>query len=113
MNPTEIPPPLPGEAPPMAVRRINWFLFFAVLLAPPVLTLLTAMAGWQSFPVACPFVGGALAGLVCGIQLARRLGQTTNAVVLLSFAFFIVFGALSFALCFTGCLLGNYNFNVH
>jgi hypothetical protein len=113
MNPPPIDPQFSTAVPPVMKRRLHWPLFIVALLLPPVLTLLTAHAGWQNFPVACPFIGGGAAGIVCGILLGRRLGRTTQAVVILSIVFSLVFAAVCFALCFGGCLLGNYNLNIH
>lgn len=113
MNTPTTEPPVAFEPPPSPPPKLHWPVLLGALLLPPILTLVTAQAGWKDFPVWFPFIGSALAGLVCGILLGRRLGKTTTAVVLLSILFVIVFAALSFALCFGGCLVGGYQFNLH
>jgi FtsH-binding integral membrane protein len=104
--------PATGGMPSRATSKLHWPWFALALLVPPILTFATALAGWTDFPVICPFVGGGLAGLVCGILLGRRLGRTTPAVVLLSVLFVLIFAAVSFCLCFGGCLVGNYKLDM-
>ena len=87
-----------------------WFLFTLALLLPPILTFATAAAGLKEFPLACAFIGAGIAGLVCGVQLGRRFGKSTTYVVLLSILFVVVFGVLSFALCFVGCAAGGWKY---
>ena len=109
--PDPAPPPI-GPSPVTPNRSLHWPWFLLALLLPPILTFATAMAGWKNVPVVCPFIGGGLAGLVCGVLLGRLLGKTAQSVVLLSLLFVCVFGALSFGLCFVGCLAGNYNLDM-
>ena len=106
-------PPVAFEPPPVPpTRSLHWPWFTLALLLPPILTFATARAGSTDFPMICPFVGGGLAGLVCGILLGRKVGKTSSSVAGLSILFTIVFGGLSFALCFGGCLMGNYKLDM-
>ena len=109
MNSTNPMPVEPLETPPPERYKINWLVFFAVLLAPPVVTLLAAMIDFEGLAVGTPFVGGAIAGIACGIMLAFRVGRTRAVRVLLSFVFTAVFAVLSFALSFAGCMTGGFN----
>ena len=102
--------------PPPALEsstKINWLIFFAVLLAPAVVALLGAMGKVEPLAVGSPLVGGGLAGIVCGIMLGRRVGRTSAARVLLGILFVGVFGCVSFILSFFGCLLGGFQMNMH
>ncbi|NOS70924.1 MAG: hypothetical protein HOP33_13460 [Verrucomicrobia bacterium] len=104
-----------GSPPPAAESstKINWLVFFAVLLAPTVVALLGAMGKIEPLAVGSPLVGGGLAGIVCGIMLGRRVGRTSAARVLLGILFIGVFGCVSFILSFFGCLLGGFQMNMH
>ena len=105
-NPSQPPPLTPSERP-----KINWIIFFIVLLAPALLTLCAAKAGVEGAAVGCPLIGGGIAGIVCGIMLGRRLGRTQGAKVGLGILFTAVFGFLSFALGFVGCMVGGFQMN--
>src|SRR5262249_52156546 len=71
------PPPI-GVAPALAPVRINWLLFFAVLLAPPLLSLVVARGGrdTEGLAIGTALLGGGVAGLICGVWLGRCLGRT-------------------------------------
>ncbi len=102
--------------PPPALEsstKINWLIFFAVLLAPAVVALLGAMGKIEPLAVGSPLVGGGLAGIICGIMLGRRVGRTSAARVLLGILFVGVFGCVSFILSFFGCLMGGFQMNMH
>lgn len=92
-------------------HKLNWLVFFIVLLAPAVLTLIAAMCKQGGLAVGCPLIGGGGAGILCGIMLARRVGRTPATKVLLGFVFSAVFGVLSFSLGFVGCMVGGFNMN--
>jgi hypothetical protein len=100
MNTTN-PPPL--EPTP---RKTNWLIFFGLLLAPAVFALLAASAKADGFAIACPLVGGGLAGIACGTMLAR--GRTHGNKILLGIVFAVLLGSLSFGLGFAGCVLGGF-----
>src|SRR5689334_17705579 len=82
------PVPVAPLLPPV---KINWFLFFAVFLAPPLLTLLSAIVnkGHSNEGVSPPtaILGGAAAGITCGVLLALRLGRTKPTRVALGILF--------------------------
>lgn len=96
----------PPTQPPSG--KFNWLLFLGVLLAPAMLSLGGAIGKIDGLAVGTPLVGGAIAGLLCGIYLARRVGRTSASRLWLGFLFVGVFACVSFMLSFFGCLLGGY-----
>jgi hypothetical protein len=100
---TPNPPPL--EPTP---HKTNWLIFFGLLLAPALLALLAASAKADGLAIACPLVGGGLAGIACGTMLARQMGRTPGNKVLLGVLFAVLLGSLSFGLGFAGCMLGGF-----
>lgn len=112
MNTPNLEPPVMLEPSQPPVRKLHWPWFVAALLLPAVLTFGTAVAGMKDAPVACAFIGAGVSGLVCGILLGRRLGRTSAAVVILALVFICTFAVASFALCFGGCMAGNYQLDM-
>jgi FtsH-binding integral membrane protein len=106
-------PPVAFAPPPLPARKLHWPWFTAALLLPAILTYATTMSGSQDAPIACALFGAGLSGLVCGILLGRRIGKSPGAVVGLSILFIGIFAVASFALCFGGCIAGNYQLNMH
>src|SRR5262245_12891537 len=104
------PEPISSNAEPASapLPKINWLVFFILLLAPAVLTLLAASAKVDGLAVGCPLVGGGIAGIVCGTMLARRVGRTSGSKILLGVVFAVLLGLLSFGLGFAGCMLGGF-----
>ncbi|HXI70422.1 MAG TPA: hypothetical protein VNN22_08720 [Verrucomicrobiae bacterium] len=101
------------DNPSLPPVSVNWWIFFTILLAPAVLALLGSLLKVGGLSVGSPLIGGSIAGIVCGILLARRVGRTTGARVGLGFLFVALMGFLSFALAFTGCMAGGFTFNMH
>ena len=99
--------------PSLPPARVNWWIFFAILLAPALLALVGSLLKLDDMSVGSPLIGGPIAGIICGILLARRFGRTVGVRVGLGFLFVALMGFLSFALGFTGCMVGGYTFNVH
>ena len=95
----------PGKA------RGGWWIFFAVLMAPTILTLLTAKSEdlWPVFT----FAGSGVAGLYCGFWLAIRQCRTIPGKFLIGLILAVVFTVVSFALCCAGCTLGGAALNLH
>jgi hypothetical protein len=104
--------PLPAN-PPLPPVPVNWWIFFAILLAPAILALIGSLLKVDGLSVGSPLIGGAIAGIVCGILLARRVGRTTPTRIGLGFLFVALMGFLSFALGFTGCMVGGFKMNLH
>jgi hypothetical protein len=104
--------PEPPAFVPLPPVKINWFIFFLVLIGPPLLTLITAYLGkdhrGQSVPPFIGFFGGGAAGIACGVMLARRLGTTSSARVLLGILFAGIFAVVCIMLSVLGCGAGGY-----
>ena len=98
------------QRPPLeaAPRKTNWLLFFGLLLAPAVLALLAAKSKVDGLAIACPLVGGGIAGIVCGTMLARQVGRTHRNMILSGVLFAFLLGSLSFCLGFAGCMIGGF-----
>ena len=94
--------------------KINWLFFFAVLLAPAVVTAFAAAGSSDGngvaaiLAVASPLVGGLIAGFICGMYLAQGIGRTSAERLRLSFLFVGVFGCVSFILSFFACRWGGF-----
>lgn len=110
------PPSLPGPNEPTASSPArppwrNWWVLLVVLLAPALLTLLTAGSqdAWPFFT----FFGSMIAGLVCGFMLSVRICRTTVGKVFGGLALAIMFTGAAFALCCAGCAIGGAKLNFH
>jgi len=86
-------------------RQINWPVFFAMLLAPAALTMIGMTLNLFELVMFATFIGSGAAGIHCGRMLARRLARDAGTRALLTVVLSLVFGALSFVLCFVGCAL--------
>ena len=80
--PTAAAATVPTVPPP---PRVNWLLFFALLLSPPLLTVLSVWcAGNKSgLSVAVALLGGAAGGIASGALLGRGLGSRTETRIVL------------------------------
>ena len=109
--------PLPVNGPSLAPVRIRWLVFFAVLLAPALLTLLSSFLGRghdnENISPIIAIVGGIGAAIACGVMLGLRIGRTVATRVGLSLLFSCVFAPMSVTLCFFGCMVGGYQLQFH
>jgi hypothetical protein len=95
----------------------GWLWFWAALLGPPVLTLLSALlmkqaapshASNESLSPAVALLGGGAGGIVCGIILGVRLGKNPGARVALALLLAFIMVPVCIMTCFFGCSLGGY-----
>ena len=96
---------VPDSVPPLQAPKTNWFVFFAVLLAPAIVVLFAGIADAGGIVVLSTFGGSLAAGIACARMLAKRQARGMEANRLLVFVFSIFFAALSFILCFAGCAI--------
>lgn len=91
--------------------RLGWWIFAAALIAPALLTLLTAKSEdlWPIFT----FPASGVAGLYCGFWIASRICRTTPGKILGGLALAAIFTVVSFALCCAGCAMGGAQLNFH
>lgn len=105
-----------SDSTPLTPVKFRPEIFFLVLLAPPLLTALTA---WlihtpnQSTSVAIGFFGGGAAGIACGIMIGLRLGKTLSRRCGFCLLFSIVMVVVSITLCCFGCGLGGYQLRLN
>ncbi len=112
----QTPTPLPPDEPQATIPskpRLSLLLFFTALLAPPVITFLSARSGLKDAPVVWALVGGALGGIVCGVMLGRRFGKTNVSRVMLGILFTLIFAVVCFVMSFAGCMTGGFKVNFH
>ena len=103
-----------AETPPAPVR-LNWMLFFTVLLAPTLLTSAIIFLGAKRGDAAptVAVVGAGLSGIWCGVMLGRFLGRSPALKVLFSIVFALVLIAVCIAMNCFGCLVSGYQLNFH
>jgi len=112
-NPSNSIPSEPAQLPSLTPRKINWLVFFAVLLGPVVVTIAAVLLGADGGDATptIAFLGGGISGIVCGALLGQRLGRTPAMKVALGILFSFVFGAVCIGMCCFGCLASGYKLN--
>lgn len=102
-----------SNAPP-AAAKINWPIFFIVLCAPAVLTILAVRINRTGQDLA-PFVaclGGVFSGIVCGAMLGRRIGSTTAIKIGLGFTFALMIIPVCIGMSCFGCLVSGFKLDL-
>ena len=102
--------------PPLQSAKIYWPVFFAVLLAPAFVTMLSAMldhAPNQSVSPAIGLFGGAAAGIACGIMLGFRLGSTGLERIVVTLLLCLILAVVDITLSCFGCQAGGYRLSFH
>ena len=82
-----------------AGHKMNWPLFYIVLLAPAILTLIGGYMHVGVVVFSSTFIGSLIAGILSGGMLARYRNMRGGLAVLLVFGLCV----FSFILCFVGC----------
>ena len=85
--------PLPNQP------RMNWLVFYIVLFAPAAFNLVGLSTKAFALVIASTSVGSLLAGVICGLMLARYRDLRHGLTLLL----ILGLGVFSFILCFIGC----------
>src|SRR5438045_9761240 len=92
------PNPVTPDTPPLAPFKLNWWIFFSALLAPTLLTLLSAglfkaQANEQVSPMIGLF-GGASAGIAFGVMVSLRIGKLVAARAVLRHLVYLIHAAV-------------------
>ncbi len=95
--------------------KTNWLVFFSVLLAPIVLTILAVFLGAKNGNAApaITFFGGGTAGIVCGVMLGRQLGKTGPTRVILGVLFVFIMVVVCIGMSSFGCMASGFQLNFH
>ena len=105
--------PEPSEPGPEIARRpIRWFLLVSVILGPPVLTWLAALAKINPVAVAIPFIGGIAAAVVTGTAFLRHFERTSALKLVIGIVCALILGVVTFGLSFAGCSIGGFEFDM-
>ncbi len=90
--------------------KTNWVLFFSVLLAPVLLTILVVLLGAKKGNASpgIAFFGGGVAGIVCGVMLGRQLGKTKPLRIILGILFAFIMIVVCIGMSCFGCLASGF-----
>jgi hypothetical protein len=112
----DLPSINPGPTTELPPFKVNWLWFWLALIAPPILTALSAASTKHTsndgLPVAVSLLGGGIGGIVCGVVIGIKLGKTTTSRVVLSLIFSGIMVVVSIMLCFFGCTMGGYQLDL-
>ncbi|MEO6034670.1 MAG: hypothetical protein ABIQ35_05405 [Verrucomicrobiota bacterium] len=90
-------------------HKFRWPYFFAVMLAPVLLTILSALLSKEgSFAVGIALLGGSVSGIVGGAMLGREFGKTRALKITLSIVFAIIMVVVGVGMNCFGCLVSGY-----
>jgi hypothetical protein len=95
--------------------KTNWLVFFFVLLAPVLLTVLAVLFGAKNGNAApaITFFSGGAAGIVCGVMLGRQLGKTRPTRVILCVLFAFIMTVVCIGMSSFGCMASGFQLNLH
>ena len=114
-----LPPASPDPASILPPVKIKWRWFWLALLAPPVLTMLSAlvmqlawpaMAGNEPISPVVAFSVSIIGGIASGIIIGIKRGQTKSERIINSIVCSIVFSIVCLVLSIAGCSAGGYHF---
>src|SRR5271169_3341166 len=90
--------------------KTNWLIFFSVLLAPVLLTMLAVLSGAKNGNASpgIAFVGGGAAGIACGAMLGRKIGKTTPTRILFGVLFAVTLMVVCIGMSCLGCLASGF-----
>lgn len=102
-------------APETTRRKMNWLVFFAVLLAPVVLTILAVRFSDAKGKAAENVVGisSIICGIISGTMLGYSVGKTTRSKLELSFLYAMLFAVLDVGMSTIGCCASGGDINIH
>ncbi len=96
--------------PPLPPVKTHWLIFFSVLLAPVLLTILTVLLGAKNggAPAGIATIGGGVAGIICGAMLGRQVGSTRPLRIILGTVFAGILMVVCIGMSCFGCLASGF-----
>jgi hypothetical protein len=90
--------------------KTHWLIFFSVLLAPVLLTILSVRFGAKNGGASAgiAIIGGGVAGIICGAMLGRQVGTTRPLRIILGAVFAGILMVVCIGMSCFGCLAGGY-----
>jgi hypothetical protein len=108
-----LPPAVPGLEAAIPKPRVKWFRFFAILVAPLVLTIgVVQLSKGGDAATVVAVLGGMGSGMTCGSLIGLRLGQNPSTKLALSIVFAIIMTVVSIGMNCFGCLAGGYKLDL-
>jgi hypothetical protein len=103
------------DLPPAPGQKISWPFFFVFLFSPVLLTIITVRlnSGQGDSSATVAFWGAVVSGIGCGMMLARRLGETTGARIMLAILLIPLMGVVCLIMNCFGCLASGATLNIH
>jgi len=94
---------------------LNWLVFLAVLLAPPLLAALSVLLFDKKGDLAptVAMLGGGLAGIITGAMLGRRIGSSSSTRIALGILFAFIMAVVCIGMSCLGCVVSGYELNLH
>jgi UDP-N-acetylmuramyl pentapeptide phosphotransferase/UDP-N-acetylglucosamine-1-phosphate transferase len=86
--------------------KINWRIFYAVLLAPAVICFASKTAGLDGLAAFTACFGFVLSGIYCGAVLMHRKQLKGFSQIIVGLCLIAVMSFLSLCLCWAGCVGG-------
>ncbi|HIG29525.1 MAG TPA: hypothetical protein EYQ50_17700 [Verrucomicrobiales bacterium] len=93
----------PDNRPTVPVIGKGFKIIIGLILAPPILNILAAAAGWKGGIVIVTLLIVPFTGIAAGVYTALQIGKTTGSKVLCSIFFSLGYFALCLGLCILGC----------
>jgi hypothetical protein len=109
-----IQPPSTPEVAAQAPLKLNWPVFFAILFAPVVLTIVAVqvMPASNDASPAVAVIFGAVSGILCGFKLGRRFGKSPESRIGLGILFSLIMVVVCVGMSCFGCLASGYHLDL-
>jgi hypothetical protein len=95
--------------------KTHWLVFFSVMLAPVLLTILSVRFGAKNGGASTGFalIGGGAAGIVCGAMLGRQVGTTRPLRIILGAVFAGIMMVVCIGMSCFGCLASGFQLRLN
>lgn len=87
------------------MKKINWLVFFALLLAPVVFTMLVALFKSPTATIIWVLCSSPVAGIISGIMLSRMTAGHLGLRIFLALVFMAALSVFCLVSCFFGCAI--------